>query len=364
VVVTAAVLVPTIGVWGRVAWSAGALVPALLTHRWIERRVRAARGDADGETDWWPATAAVAGCMAVALVAGVLQRSAERRAWAPDQRALAAARIDRVPHACWANAGTVEPSRACVFGDPHAATTVALFGDSHAEHWLAALDRLGHERGWRVVVMVKGGCPVADTPELIAPSSVRRGRECARYREAVIRRLIALRPTVAVLSSYDEYVRRDGAAADARGTGGHVSPDAWRRGLTRTYGRLAAAGVPVIAMRGTPHAGFDVPACLSRQADRTPHALPCEYEREAALHATARSAQLAAVRDVATRGLPVRAVDMADRVCATSPCSVVRDGRVVFSDDNHLTASFTRASAGVLGARLDDAARALGVRLP
>ena len=55
---------------------------------------------------------------------------------------------------------------------------------------------------------------------------------------------------------------------------------------------------------------------------------------------------------------------MTDVVCPTASCGVVRDGRVVFTDDNHLTAGFTRAAADVVGARMDRALASLGVRLP
>ena len=91
---------------------------------------------------------------------------------------------------------------------------------------------------------------------------------------------------------------------------------------------------------------------------------PCEYERDEALHYAARTAQAAAVRAVAARGLPVTAIDLTDAVCATSRCGVARRGVVVFTDDNHLTASFTRAAAGALGARLDAALARMGLRLP
>jgi peptidoglycan/LPS O-acetylase OafA/YrhL len=360
-VVTGAVLSPAIGVWGRVAWSVAALVPAWLTHRWVERPLRTARGDAASPAFWWPA-AVLAGCVAVALGASVLRGAAERRVARPDQRAIAAARDDRMRHECWVADPATAATDGCVFGDPRATTTVALFGDSHAEHWLAALDSLGRARGWRVVLLVKGGCPVADAPELIQGRSARRGRDCASHRERAVQRLIALRPAVAVLSSYDEYVARDGDAI--RASEGRVSPSAWGRGLRRTYARLAGAGVPVVVIRGTPQPHFDVPTCLSRRADALPFARPCVYARDAALHRAARAAQLAAVRDVAARGLPVRAIDMTDQVCPTASCGVVRQGRVVFTDDNHLAASFTRSLAGVLGARLDRAVAPLGVRLP
>jgi hypothetical protein len=179
-----------------------------------------------------------------------------------------------------------------------------------------------------------------------------------------VRKLIAVKPDVAVLSSYDEYVTREVDASGERGADGRVSPTAWGRGLRRTYGRLAGAGVPVVAIRGTPYPGFDVPACLSRRAARLPMAAACEYNRDEALHGAARAAQLSAVRDVAGRGLPVAAIDLTEAVCATPRCGVLRDGRVVFTDGNHLTASFTRSAADALGARLDAALAPMGVRLP
>ena len=364
IVVTAATLAPSLGVWGKLAWSAAALGPAWLTHRWIERPMRDA-GDESAARAPWLAAAVVVACLALAFGTSSLRRSAERRVARSDQRAFAAARNDRMPHECWASAATDGAGRArtdCAFGDPHGTVTIALFGDSHAEHWLAALDRLGRERGWRVVLMVMGGCPVSAAPELIGARSDRRGRECARYRDAAIRRMIALKPAVAVLSSYHEYVAREAGRSAARD--GRVSPEAWGRGLRRTYARLAGAGVPVVAIQGTPHPGFDVPACLSRRAAGLPMAGACMYERDEALHGPARAALRGAVRDVSARGLPVAVIDLAGEVCAARRCGVVRDGRVVFTDDNHLTASFTRATAGAVGAKLDAALAPIGVRLP
>jgi peptidoglycan/LPS O-acetylase OafA/YrhL len=365
-VIAGTVLVPTMSEWGRLALSAAALAPAWLTHRWVERPLREHRGDALPPAPWLPMVP-VAGCVALALGAGVMQGVAVRRVQQGDQRMFAAAREDRMAHDCWAASAASavrRPATDCVFGDPNGAATVALFGDSHAEHWLAAFDRLGRERGWRVVLMVMGGCPVADAPELVDSRSNRRGRMCAEYREATVQRLIALQPDVAVLSNYDEYVTRDATPSADEATDGRISPAAWGRGLRRTYTRLADAGVPVVAIRGTPYPGFDVPACLSRRAARLPMADACGYDRNEALHASARAVQLDVVREISARGLAVTAVDLADEVCAASACGVMRDGRVVFTDGNHLTASFTRSAANGLGTRLDAALSSMGMRLP
>ena len=334
-----------IGVAGRLVWSGAALGLAWLTQRFIESSAREGRL-ARIRTEWL-APAALVVSVGAALVAHGALRVAERRVASPEQRTLAMARRDRMQHDCWAT--TVDDLKGpCELGDRTSSTVIMLLGDSHAEHWLAGLDRAGRERGWKIVAMVKGGCPVADMPELMNARLKRYYHECTRYREAMLQRIVSARPAAVILSSWDHYIPPDGTGSDRQ-----VTPEMWRRGLRRTYERLTGAGLPVVAIRGTPRTWFDVPACLSRQAARLPFAGPCSYERARSLSPAALEAQAAAAR-----GLPIRFVDMNDQICPTRECGVVRNGVVVFTDDNHLTASFSRSMAPVLGARL---AAALGL---
>src|SRR5690606_29645587 len=48
----------------------------------------------------------------------------------------------------------------CTYGDPAGTRTMAVVGNSHAEHWLPALDALGRTHGVKVVVLLKMGCPL------------------------------------------------------------------------------------------------------------------------------------------------------------------------------------------------------------
>jgi peptidoglycan/LPS O-acetylase OafA/YrhL len=339
----AAVLYPGIGIGGKLAWSAGALVLAWWTHRVIEEPVR--NGTVLSRVPGhWLLPGTVAASAAVAFLAHGAMVAAERRASVAPQRQFALARVDRKNHDCWAT--TIETAKGpCAFGDVTSSRTLVLFGDSHAEHWLGALDRYGKERGVKIVAMVKGGCPVADMPELMQPRLKRFYHECTRYREAMVQRIIAMRPTAAILSSWDHYMPVNGEGSDWQ-----VTPDIWRRGLRRTYERLSNAGVPVLAIRGTPRTWFDVPACLSRRAARLLLAQDCRYDRAGSLSKVAADAQTEAAR-----GLNVSFLDMNDQICATATCEVVRNGIIVFTDDNHLTASFSRSVAPVLGARLESA---------
>jgi hypothetical protein len=76
----------------------------------------------------------------------------------------------------------------------------------------------------------------------------------------------------------------------------------------------------------------------------------CTYDRATSLVQTAVTAQTEAAR-----GLRMSIVDMNDQICRSSRCTVMRDGLVMFTDDNHLTASFSRSLSSVIGSRVDSA---------
>ena len=336
----AAVLNPQVGVTGKLMWSALALVLAWLTHKFIEQPARNGGRLAQVPTRW-VAPLALGASFAAAGVAHFAMRAAERETSVRPQKVFARARADRVEPSCWAT--TVEAWKGpCVYGDRGASTTFALLGDSHAEHWLAGLDRAGKENGWRIESHVKGGCPVADVPQRFYGRLERLYGECVRYREAMIQRIIASRPRAVILSNWDHYIPVQGP-----GLVWQVAKDEWSQGLRRTYARFHEAGIKVIVMRGTPRTFVDVPVCLSRRAANLPFARSCNYDRARAFAPPAIEAQ-----DRAARGLNVSFVDMNDQICATPVCSPVRNGIVVFTDDNHLTASFNPSLGSMVGTRL------------
>jgi peptidoglycan/LPS O-acetylase OafA/YrhL len=338
-----------IGVAGRLAWSAVALVLATLTYHFVEEPARRSNWLRD-RPDWLN-VAAFGVSVTAALIAYSAMLVAQRRVATPTQRVFAAAREDGMRHDCWGS--LLENATApCVFGDRNGQSTIVLMGDSHAEHWLPAVDRIGKERGLKVIAMIKPACPVADVPEFVNGRLKRRYTECTSWRWAMLRRIISLRPQAVILSSYDHYMPANGERSESQ-----VTPAAWRDGLRRTYRVLSSAGVNTIVMRDVPDVGFDVPACLSRRAAGAPFQIrECEYRREEALSAPAIAAQ-----NEAAHGLRrVAIVDMTDRLCSRSPCPVMRHGVIVYRDGDHLTASFSRAQAPTLDERIRLAIRRLG----
>lgn len=336
-----AVLDWQIGVVGKLAWSAFALVLAVLTLKFVEEPAR------DPEKLKYNPQVLAAGAI-VASIAGALIATgafaiARKQVSTPVQRALMAARRDGMNHDCWGSL-LENASAPCVFGDRSSRTTVVLMGDSHAEHWLPAVDRLGRERGWRVIAMVKPACPVADMEEFVNARLKRDYSECTSWRREKLRRIVAMKPSLVLLSSYDHYIAQGGEAG-----GWRVTPEMWRTGLQRTYGLLSRAGIPTISIRDIPQAGFDAPGCLSRRASGTPFGNKrCEYNLADGIVPSARAAQTDAARGLRNIGF----VEMADRLCDRGQCSVVRRGAIVFRDDDHLSATFSRAEAPELGRRI------------
>ncbi len=337
----AAVINWEIGVVGRLVWSGVALALAGLTHRFVEKPWREGSSGIKRSPQLVTAVAFGASIVAALLAHGAMVM-AERRAASPVQRPFAAARDDGMAHDCWGS--LLENATApCIFGDKTSQTTVVLLGDSHAEHWLPAVDRIGRERHWKIVAMVKPACPVADMPELVNARLKRAYAECTSWRRMMLRRIVAMHPSIAILSSWDHYMPPDG-----NGSEWQVTPASWRRGLRRTYSKLSSAGINTVVIRGTPRPGFDPPACLSRAASGAPFKRRCDYDRAESLHPPAIAAQ-----NDAARGLDhIAFVDVNDRICPTARCSVVQRGSIVYRDDGHLTATFSLAEAPILGARI------------
>jgi peptidoglycan/LPS O-acetylase OafA/YrhL len=339
-IVLGVVLVPDIGPAGRLAWGFAGLGAAWLTHRALEHPGLAgllARGGSSR-----PLLAATGVCAALALLGAAAAWSSARHVEQSVHRRYAAARNDHLPHDCWGRA----PSAAregCALGDAGSATAIALLGDSHASHWLAGLERAGQAHGWRIEPYVMGACPVADLRGLVGGAAARLYTRCARFQEATMRRLAAERPRAVILSNADYYMETEPI---------RIPEAVWTEGLRRTYARLDRMGIDVLVIRDIPWVPFDVPSCLSRRAARLPLATDCRFAPDRDFIARAQQAQ-----DRAAHGLEVRFIDMNDQVCAagTARCDTERGGMVLYTDDDHLTASFSRSLSPVLGERIDGA---------
>jgi len=144
----------------------------------------------------------------------------------------------------------------CAAGNKTATRTIVLLGDSHAQHWLPALDKAGREHDWRIVSFTKSACPWVDTPvyvELVG--FLRPYDECSDWRAAALPMIVALKPEIILMGAGSRYAR--------------VTPAMWEEGAKRTLGVLANEGVTSLrVMHDTPWPEFSVPTCLARAEHR------------------------------------------------------------------------------------------------
>lgn len=293
---------------------------------------------------------AVLGVTASLLTQGVAQRELASE---PQASFWAAANDRRVlfeAHCLTASGGTRLAE--CTYGEPSSDTTILLFGDSHAEHWFPALNRIALENHWRLLTLLKASCPPAQVA-IFNTNLKRDDTECALWRSAALARIATLHPHLVVLSESDQVVTERGQV------GLHaVSPQDWERGLRATASYLDSRDVKTVIIADVPRPEFDVPTCLSRAAARSHSPQDCNVTRSAALNEGARSAERAAVTGLSN----VRLLDFADQLCPNQICQTLVDGKVVFRDGDHLTSSFSQSLAPVLKREMESLGNAFAER--
>jgi hypothetical protein len=247
---------------------------------------------------------------------------------------LGAARGDDptlITDGCGLGLAGVQPP-VCAYGDPHGTVTIALVGDSHAEHWFPAFDRLAVRHHWRLVPLTKWSCVFVDLP-IFSPNLDREYTECETWRGRVISVLRDLRPDLVVIASNrwlptmqprDDDPERQGAA------------------LARLIDRIPS---PVALMVDTPRSDVDVPACLARHRDAIE---ACTTPRSDALSWRHRRRERAASK---LTDAPL--IDLTRSICPGDTCPPIIGRWLVYRDHHHLTASFATALASDLDAALE-----------
>jgi peptidoglycan/LPS O-acetylase OafA/YrhL len=328
-------LLPSLSVFGKAVAALLGFAAAALTHVYVENPIRfqpflVARRSA---TLALGAVLAL-GCIGAAFLALHL---AARLSLDPKIALITTAtrdiaRMSREDCVTLTNSATV---RACEFGSLNSPISLVLFGDSHAIQWFDALEHIASEQQWRLVTLLRSGCPA---PDLDTPL---RSPECDAWRAAAIRKIKTLRPTLVVLASTTRYLGDDDAAE-------------WEGAVRRTLTQITGAGVHVLVIRDTPTPPFNVPTCLARSAR---HAWypggKCTFLRAQALRP-----QFFAAEQRSAAGLPgVSFADLTDALCDKQLCPASDAGLVIYRDDNHLTGQYAVHLAADLERHVEAAVR-------
>jgi len=323
---------------GRCALAACSLMLATGTYLWVEKPTRANRRLVAKPA--WPVGGAIALMIVVNAFAirwnnqlrdlPVTQEDRQYRAEAVMVSAVYQAGCDD-----WYKTADV---RVCAFGSSEAQHTAVVMGDSIALQWFPALAEIfSNKSDWRLLVLTKSSCPMVDE-SFFYERIGRNYDECDTWRRGALAEVARLKPDILVLGSTFTYP---------------LGQTQWTEGTKRLLQAVAPSSGRVYLIRSTPVLPFDALACLTNHSVLY-SALHTSSTRCTAPNVDAHGDDVFSWISASTRSFPnVATVDMSDVVCPASKCQALRDGTVVFRDNQHLAVSFARSLSDQLATRLE-----------
>lgn len=239
---------------------------------------------------------------------------------------------------CHAGFDDDDPGQWCAYGPDGAEATVVITGDSHSLQWIPALEALGEERGWRLVVLSKSACAFTDT---LVGRDGGPYENCQEWNRETVDEILEIDPDMVFTSSSvkgNPYGLGDEGPAEIQRVMGE--------GMAQLWGEITEAGVPVLAVRDTPRVRPDVLDCLAANVESPTE---CDHPIEQAMETA--DPQEVAVEQVEDAEI----VDLTDRFCVEDTCPVVIGNVLVYRDSHHITGTYARLLSEDLGRRMDQA---------
>lgn len=220
----------------------------------------------------------------------------------------------------------------CDFGDSTSDITVYLIGGSHAEQWMAPLDALGKEHGFKVVPYVRQSCP-AFAQELDGIFT----EDCVDFNRVLLERLEDEPPDL-VVSTSTRPLRERGEVQDRVP---QSYPTLWQF--------LADLEIPFFGLRDNPWfvdedgEGEFVSQCLDITDDRT----FCGRPRDAVYAPTDPAEPYFDDMDA------MRSVDTSEWFCPDGFCAAEMGNIYMWRDDNHMSNDFALSLKDLLWPELE-----------
>lgn len=218
----------------------------------------------------------------------------------------------------------------CAYGDVDSDSTLYLFGDSHAEHFLPALNIVGKYRNIKIVPVLKMGCSPGITKLLSDELTV--DQECEEWKNNAMEWVVNNPPT--------EGVFLIGTRPPGPGNPG-PDPEFVPEGYVRVVSALTDAGVHSWVARDTPWPRpLDVRECVAENYnDAADVAQLCGMPRDRVLAPVNPALE-------AYGGLDVTLMDFSESFCGPDWCPGVIGNILVYRDGSHVTNVFSAMLAG------------------
>jgi peptidoglycan/LPS O-acetylase OafA/YrhL len=219
----------------------------------------------------------------------------------------------------------------CTYGELGASRTIALAGGSHAEHWLPALDILGHQHHFKVVTYLKMGCPLSTEQVPLIMGNNAPYPQCRDWVQSTMANLVNDHPDFVFTTSTRPWNIRKGDVMPATYVG------IWQT--------LSDNNIPILAMRDTPwmvknNKPFIPADCLAKAGG---DAESCGAKRSDML--VDRNPTL----DWVTRFPLLKPLDMSDAICQPDFCRAVEGNVLIYHGAHHLSPTYVRTMTDELG---------------
>jgi SGNH domain (fused to AT3 domains) len=237
-------------------------------------------------------------------------------------------------------ATTVELSH-CVFGDKTATKTLIVVGDSHSAMWLPAFDLVGVRTGWKIIDFNKVNCGAAAIEPWLTQES-RPYAECVAWHQWVEAEINSIAPDLVVFTSE--------IGSGKIGDGSTLTPSGWETGMEKTLRGITAVKTKK-AILG------DMPYIWSGSYDAGPNCLSTHSSRLAECSATAAKAvrlSFQTAEEDAAAASGASYLNPTPWFCSATCWPVINDIQV-YSDWQHITASYAKYLSGALQASLGPA---------
>jgi peptidoglycan/LPS O-acetylase OafA/YrhL len=238
---------------------------------------------------------------------------------------------------------------ACTFPPGQRGRHIMVWGDSHGDHLMPLLEAVGPGAGLSVYQRSFNGCP-----PLLGVLPTRNGKPnsgCSSFNQAVLSEIRERRAhglTGVVLSArWAVYDERPSLSVHEQGrrmrlikhAGDADAPlKVLEAALKHTLATLTDMGLRVVVVAPVPEQRYNAPWCLARSDAATCSVPKQEAERN-------RAEVLAAMSRAVGRASSVRLADPFGALCDAHLCPVERSGAILYTDDDHLSATGARSLA-------------------
>lgn len=223
---------------------------------------------------------------------------------------------------CWSSE-PFEEKPTCTYGTGK--TKVALVGNSHAGHWLPALQEIADDKDWTITTFLVSRCNPTDA-RLKFDSEIK-SQGCADYGKWILEQTSD--------GQFDLIITSERQSVPVATFSATTTEEPARLGYASYMKRWTASKTPLLIIRDTPFPGNtrkNIPDCVATATDANAECSGSAAKWES-MDPLAGAAEQGEFENVAV-------IDPTRYFCQDGTCPAVIGGVVVYFDSSHITATY------------------------